>query len=147
MRPLLADTIDREPVELELATDLRRESQSTGAQLFERHWLLASVPQSLAHPQLLSFNERHQPDPSPHSPVAIITAFLTPLPRPPALQRAPVNRPSRPSGPQALCLPGRLITLGALGALGGVGRRAGSCLAGELAAASGLDYVAALGEL
>jgi hypothetical protein len=64
------DALDRVPVELELANDYGGKVNPTGVQLLERHRLLASVPQSLEHPQLLSFNERHRPDPSPHSPVA-----------------------------------------------------------------------------
>ena len=40
---------------------------------------------------------------------------------------------------QALCLPGRLL---ALGARGGVGRRASGCLAAELVAATGLRHLA-----
>jgi hypothetical protein len=83
------DALDRVPVELELADDYGGKVNPAGAQLLERHWLLARVPQSLEHPQLLSFNERHQPDSSPHSPVPSITAFLTLLPRAlPAIRRS-----------------------------------------------------------
>jgi hypothetical protein len=71
------DALDRVPVELELADDYGWKVNPTGAQLLERHWLLAGVAQSLEQPQLLSFNERHRPDSSPHSAVPVITAFLT----------------------------------------------------------------------
>jgi hypothetical protein len=38
------DALDRVPVELELADDYGGEVNPTGAQLLERHWLLARVP-------------------------------------------------------------------------------------------------------
>jgi hypothetical protein len=59
---VLVEPLDQIPVALKLAEDYGGKVNPTGAQLAERHWLLARAPQSLNHPQLLGFNERHRPD-------------------------------------------------------------------------------------
>ncbi|MGZ6589744.1 MAG: hypothetical protein ACXVHX_36470 [Solirubrobacteraceae bacterium] len=59
---MLIEALDRVPVELKLAEDDGRKVNPTAAQLAERHWLLTSASQSLKHPQLLGFSERHRPD-------------------------------------------------------------------------------------
>jgi hypothetical protein len=41
-----------------------------GAQLRDRHGLLARVAQLLKHPQLLGFSDRHLPGSSSHSPLS-----------------------------------------------------------------------------
>jgi hypothetical protein len=52
---VLADALARVPVELELANDYGGKVNPTGAQLLERHRLLASVPQSHEHPAVVEF--------------------------------------------------------------------------------------------
>jgi hypothetical protein len=64
---VLVDALDHVSVELELADDDGGKVNPTGAQLIERHWLLARVPELLKHPKLLGFNERHRPDSLAHS--------------------------------------------------------------------------------
>jgi hypothetical protein len=71
------DALDRVPVELELANDYGGKVNPTGAQLLERHRLLAGVAQSFEHPQLLSFNVRHRPDPCRILPCHHHRVFLT----------------------------------------------------------------------
>jgi hypothetical protein len=41
---MLVDALDRVPVELELADDYGGEVNPAGAQLAERHWLVARAP-------------------------------------------------------------------------------------------------------
>src|SRR5450755_2139202 len=63
---VFVDALDHVSVELELADDYGGEVNPAGAQLVERHWLVARAPCSLEHPQLLGFGDRHRQDPSPH---------------------------------------------------------------------------------
>jgi hypothetical protein len=66
MRPWSLDALDRVPVELELADDYGgKVNPHRRATARASHRLLAGAAQSLEHPQLLSFNERHRPDSLP----------------------------------------------------------------------------------
>ncbi|MGO9790077.1 MAG: hypothetical protein ACLP8S_11480 [Solirubrobacteraceae bacterium] len=58
---MLVEALDQIPVDLKLAEDYGGKVNPAGAQLADRHWLLARAPQSLNHSQLLGFNERHRP--------------------------------------------------------------------------------------
>jgi hypothetical protein len=58
-----------------------------GAELVERHWLLARASQPLEHPQLLGFTERHLRRlwtlslPASFAPFQVLIAAVTTLPR------------------------------------------------------------------
>jgi len=56
---VFAEPFDHIPVDLEFAEDYGGKVNPARAELVERYWLLASASQSLEHPQLLGFSERH----------------------------------------------------------------------------------------
>jgi hypothetical protein len=89
---LLGDALDHVPVELELADDDGGKVNPTGAQLIERHWLRARLPEVLEHRQLLGFNGRHRSDSLPRSPV--LTQLSSAVA---SWSPASVNEPGQPS--------------------------------------------------
>ncbi|MGO9899593.1 MAG: hypothetical protein ACLP0J_07840 [Solirubrobacteraceae bacterium] len=56
---VFVEALDHVAVDLEFAEDYGGKINPGGAWLVERHWLLARASQSLEHPQLLGFTERH----------------------------------------------------------------------------------------